>query len=110
MSLFSATRHSQLPSWPVFALSSVPPPALIFFIDYAIFASDDFDANEYANAVLAGEQYDAVRVLSSVKLIAPEPSAKEDISIAISKLTFGVDDVSKQIKTLVCSFVLDSNT
>ncbi|KAF8908809.1 Golgi transport complex subunit 5-domain-containing protein [Mucidula mucida] len=69
--------------------------------DYAIFASDDFDANEYANAVLAGEQYDAVRVLSSAKLIAPEPSAKEDISIAISKLTFGVDDVSKQIKTLV---------
>ncbi|KAJ7782875.1 Golgi transport complex subunit 5-domain-containing protein [Mycena metata] len=29
-----------------------------------------------------------------------EPSAKEDISVAISKLNFGVDDVSKQIKSL----------
>jgi len=27
--------------------------------------------------------------------------AKEDVSVAISKLTFGIDDVSKQIKSLV---------
>ena len=30
-----------------------------------------------------------------------EPSQKEDISVAISKLTIDIDDVSKQIKTVV---------
>lgn len=79
-------------------LQSVP---LLIVVDYAVFASDDFDANDYANAVLAGEQYDTVKASATVKVVTPEPSAKEEISIAISKLTVGVDDVSKQIKTLV---------
>ncbi|KAJ7072504.1 Golgi transport complex subunit 5-domain-containing protein [Mycena amicta] len=51
-------------------------------LDYSVFTSTDFDPNEYANAVLAGE-------------------SKEDISVAISKLSAGVDDVSKQIKSVV---------
>ncbi|KIY65678.1 hypothetical protein CYLTODRAFT_492125 [Cylindrobasidium torrendii FP15055 ss-10] len=69
--------------------------------EYAVFAIDDFDSNDYANAVLAGEQYETARTSTAPKVVAPEPSAKEEISIAISKLTTGVDDVSKQIKTLV---------
>ncbi|KAI9456296.1 Golgi transport complex subunit 5-domain-containing protein [Russula earlei] len=52
--------------------------------DYTIFESPEFDASEYANAVLA----------------ALEP-AKEDISVAITKLNYGIDDVSKQIKNVV---------
>jgi hypothetical protein len=30
------------------------------------------------------------------------PPQKEDISVAISKLTIAIDDLSKQIKTVVC--------
>ncbi|KAI0250167.1 Golgi transport complex subunit 5-domain-containing protein [Lactifluus subvellereus] len=69
--------------------------------NYAIFASPDFDANEYANAVLAGESYPPQP--GSSRLTKPtgfEP-AKEDISVAIAKLNYGIDDVSKQIKNVV---------
>lgn len=38
---------------------------------------------------------------SLAKATAQDSIAKEDISVAISKLTFGIDDVSKQIKHLV---------
>ncbi|PBK95675.1 hypothetical protein ARMGADRAFT_1164211 [Armillaria gallica] len=73
--------------------------------DYSVFASPEFDPNDYANAVLAGEPYvlpsdtRTKPVLPSTKVA--ETPGKEEISIAISKLTFGVDDVSKQIKALV---------
>ncbi|KAF7362065.1 Conserved oligomeric Golgi complex subunit 5 [Mycena venus] len=75
--------------------------------DYSVFASADFDPNEYANAILAGEPYPP----SSSAELNPktpakstfEPSPKEDISVAISKLSFGVEDVSKQIKSVVNS-------
>ncbi|KAI0267074.1 Golgi transport complex subunit 5-domain-containing protein [Gloeopeniophorella convolvens] len=70
-------------------------------IDYAVFASSDFDANEYANAVLAGEPYPSQPGSSKpAKPTGLEP-AKEDISVAIAKLNYGIDDVSKQIKNVV---------
>lgn len=80
------------------------------YLDYSVFASPGFDPNDYANAILAGEQYpsqsDAKVILKpALNLIKPttqDSIAKEGISVAISKLTFGVDDVSKQIKNLVC--------
>ncbi|KAG7446461.1 uncharacterized protein BT62DRAFT_949336 [Guyanagaster necrorhizus] len=73
--------------------------------DYSVFASAEFDPNDYANAVLAGEPYvlpsdTRTKPLASSTKLADAPG-KEEISIAISKLTFGIDDVSKQIKTLV---------
>ncbi|KAK0195221.1 Golgi transport complex subunit 5-domain-containing protein [Armillaria mellea] len=73
--------------------------------DYSVFAGPEFDPNDYANAVLAGEPYvlpSDIRtkpVLPSTRVV--ETPGKEEISIAISKLTFGIDDVSKQIKALV---------
>jgi hypothetical protein len=70
--------------------------------EHAVFANADFNPNEYANAILAGEPYPPQHKPSSAKAL--EPLAKEDISIAISKLNFGIEDVSKQIKSVVsCS-------
>ncbi|KIK67031.1 hypothetical protein GYMLUDRAFT_156005 [Collybiopsis luxurians FD-317 M1] len=74
--------------------------------DYSLFASPAFDPNDYANAILAGEPYlpASVSAKQSSKLPAPEPSAKDDISLAISKLSLGIEDVSKQIKSLVSTY------
>ncbi|KIM45140.1 hypothetical protein M413DRAFT_441814 [Hebeloma cylindrosporum] len=75
--------------------------------DYAVFASSDFDPNEYANAILAADTYPSSepRLLgarAATNLKGTQDSiAKEDISVAISKLTFGIDDVSKKIRNLV---------
>lgn len=66
--------------------------------DYSVFATPDFNPNEYANAILAGEPYPDQKY---TKLSIQDPIAKEDISVAISKLTSGIDDVAKQIKQLV---------
>ena len=79
--------------------------------DYSAFALPDFDPNEYANATLAGESYPpqsqaqpgAGNLKQVAKVTGLEP-AKEDISVAISKLNFGIDDVSKQIKSVVREF------
>ncbi|KIM91987.1 hypothetical protein PILCRDRAFT_809983 [Piloderma croceum F 1598] len=75
--------------------------------DYSVFASPDFDPNEYANATLAGDPYPPQSLSAApgvkppaLKYTALEP-AKEDISVAISKLDFGIEDVSKQIKNVV---------
>ncbi|KAH0827442.1 Golgi transport complex subunit 5-domain-containing protein [Lanmaoa asiatica] len=71
--------------------------------DYAVFAIADFDASAYASAVLAGEPYpptSSSQTKPKTSLSIQEP-AKEDISVAISKLDLGIEDVSKQIKTLV---------
>jgi hypothetical protein len=74
------------------------------FADYAIFASSEFDPNEYANTVLAGEPYPPQPGSSRpTKTTGLEP-AKEDISVAIAKLNYGIDDVSKQIKNVVRLF------
>ncbi|KAI5889748.1 uncharacterized protein SCHCODRAFT_02601723 [Schizophyllum commune H4-8] len=73
--------------------------------DYTVFASQDFDSNEYANAILAGEPYppsDAKKGQTPGRPSFDSPS-KEDVSVAISRLTYGIDDVSKQIKNLVTS-------
>ncbi|KAF9484491.1 hypothetical protein BDN70DRAFT_825599 [Pholiota conissans] len=75
--------------------------------DYSTFASPDFDPNEYANAILAADTYPpadgklATKAPSQTKATVQDPIAKEDISVAISKLTFGIEDVSKQIRNLV---------
>jgi hypothetical protein len=74
--------------------------------DYSVFASPDFDPNEYANAILAADSYSTseskigARAVTNLKG-TQDSIAKEDISVAISKLTFGIEDVSKQIRNLV---------
>ncbi|KAF7315340.1 ACT domain-containing protein [Mycena indigotica] len=69
--------------------------------EYSVFASAGFDPNEYANAVLAGESYPVSDPKTPAVKTSFEPSPKEDISVAISKLSAGVEDVSKQIKSVV---------
>ncbi|KAH9032641.1 Golgi transport complex subunit 5-domain-containing protein [Lactarius hengduanensis] len=69
--------------------------------DYAIFATPEFDPNEYANTVLAGEPYPPQPGSSRPAKITGLEPAKEDISVAIAKLNYGIDDVSKQIKNVV---------
>ena len=75
--------------------------------DYAVFASPDFDANDYANAVLAGEPYPPPPSTTAAAAASAKPSAlepaREDISVAIAKLNYGIDDVDKQIKNVVCT-------
>lgn len=89
--------------------------------DYSAFAVPEFDASEYANAVLSGEPYPSTTatgsstdahmlgqpqmrgsmprsVLNTLSILEP---AREDISVAISKLDLGIEDASKQIKALV---------
>lgn len=87
---------------PVCALSDVRST------DYSAFASPGFDPNEYANAILATDTYPAADASKPTTRAAPHTKganqdsiAKEDISVAISKLTFGIEDVSKQIRNLV---------
>jgi len=73
-----------------------------FLTDYAVFASSDFDPNEYANAILAVDTYPSESRRAATNLKGTQDSiAKEDISVAISKLTFGIEDVSKNIRNLV---------
>ncbi|KAH8993456.1 Golgi transport complex subunit 5-domain-containing protein [Lactarius akahatsu] len=69
--------------------------------DYAIFATSEFDPNEYANTILAGEPYPPQPGSSRPTKITGLEPAKEDISVAIAKLNYGIDDVSKQIKNVV---------
>jgi hypothetical protein len=71
--------------------------------DYSLFTIPDFDANDYANAILAGEPYPQVHQTQYAKPRTGTAldSAKEDISVAISKLDLSIEDVSKQIKSLV---------
>jgi hypothetical protein len=68
-----------------------------------LFTIPDFDANDYANAILAGEPYPQVHQTQYAKPRTGTAldSAKEDISVAISKLDLSIEDVSKQIKSLV---------
>ncbi|KAG6920111.1 hypothetical protein DXG01_010179 [Tephrocybe rancida] len=70
--------------------------------DFSVFSSPQFDANEYANAILAGESYPLDTKHAGKLSVQPQDlPAKEDISVSISKLTFSIDDVSKQIKNVV---------
>ena len=72
--------------------------------DYAIFASHDFNPNDYAHAVLAGEPYPSQSASRPKAKLSAVESAKEDISVAITKLNSGIDDVSKQLKNVVSLF------
>ncbi|KAG6820510.1 hypothetical protein H0H93_015983 [Arthromyces matolae] len=70
--------------------------------DFSVFAASDFDANEYANAILAGESYPSdAKSTGKLSLSPQDLPAKEDISVSISKLNFCVEDVSKQVKNVV---------
>jgi hypothetical protein len=106
--MFSATikvaylRASFLNVWCVQSSTNNPKTeSQLRAIDYAIFASHDFNPNDYAHAVLAGEPYPSQSASKpKAKPSAVEP-AKEDISVAITKLNSGIDDVSKQLKSVV---------
>ena len=82
-----------------------PFDSLLSSVDYSIFSSADFDPNEYANAILATDHHPEYKLGSKSatpsKTSTHDSIAKEDISMAISKLTFGIEDVSKQIRNLV---------
>ncbi|RPD78344.1 hypothetical protein L226DRAFT_502792 [Lentinus tigrinus ALCF2SS1-7] len=69
--------------------------------DYAIFALPDFDPNDYANAILAGEPYPPQPGKNKPARSTGLAPASEDVSVAISKLTFSLDDVEKQLKNVV---------
>lgn len=82
-----------------------------------MFALPEFDPNEYANAVLAGEPYPHTAAgssgtsnkaigtgnlkASSVLKSAANGHGTEDVSVAISKLTYSIEDVEKQLKNVV---------
>ncbi|KAF8316421.1 hypothetical protein DL93DRAFT_2148754 [Clavulina sp. PMI_390] len=89
---------------------------------YAIFASPSFDVNEYANAILAGEPYPppALPPVTATKttfqsasngpatlppktpiVASTSSSGQEDLSVALAKLNFGIDDVSKQLRGVI---------
>ena len=70
-------------------------------VDYAVFAHPEFEPNDYANALLAGEPYPPQAGKSKPSKTTFEP-ANEDISVAIQKLNFSIDDVDKQLKNVVC--------
>lgn len=75
-------------------------------LDYSIFATTDFNPNDYANAILSSDTgLDAKaggKGSSSFLTGSTQDSVtKEDISVAISKLTSGIEDISKQIRNLV---------
>ncbi|EJT98396.1 hypothetical protein DACRYDRAFT_96576 [Dacryopinax primogenitus] len=77
-------------------------------VDYDIFAHPSFDSNEYANAILARESYNpssskpkpSTTIVRGAGPISSE-AGKEDISLAIAKLNFAIDDVAKQLQNVV---------
>jgi len=75
--------------------------------DLSVFTGSDFDPNDYANAILAGETYPDSRPPGKpptiTKGLVHDPPPKEDVSVAISKLTFSIDEVSRQIKNTVAT-------
>lgn len=90
-------------------------------IDYALFANPSFDANEYANAVLAGEPYPAASKPPTTSTranfqvppktpLAASSAGQEDLSVALAKLNYGIDDVSKQLRGVVRALSLQSLT
>ncbi|CCL99844.1 uncharacterized protein FIBRA_01868 [Fibroporia radiculosa] len=69
--------------------------------DYAVFANPEFDPNDYVNAILAGEPYPPQAGKAKPVKSASFESANEDVSVAITKLNFSIDDVDKQLKSVV---------
>ncbi|KZT57143.1 hypothetical protein CALCODRAFT_483362 [Calocera cornea HHB12733] len=88
-------------------------------VDYDIFAHPSFDSNDYANAILAREPYNpslptTTTAAGTSKSKTSQPLArpggplnlsseagKEDISLALAKLNFAIDDVAKQLQNVV---------
>lgn len=66
-----------------------------------MFAHPDFDPNDYANAIVAGEPYPPQPGKPKPAKSTGLAPASEDVSVAISKLTFSLDDVEKQLKNVV---------
>ena len=79
-------------------------------VDHAVFALPDFDPNDYANAVLAGEPYPPQPGKNKPLKATGLAPASEDVSVAISKLTFSLDDVEKQLKSVVSLHDVPSRT
>ncbi|KAG1896776.1 uncharacterized protein F5891DRAFT_958196 [Suillus fuscotomentosus] len=73
-------------------------------LDYSSFVIDDFDINDYANTILAGELYPQ----HQTQFTKPGMGAasKDDISVTISKLDSSIENVGKQIKSLVCNYIV----
>ncbi|EPS96257.1 hypothetical protein FOMPIDRAFT_1062295 [Fomitopsis schrenkii] len=69
--------------------------------DYAVFAHPEFEPNEYANAILAGEPYPPQAGKSKPTKTTTFEPANEDISVAIQKLNYSIDDADKQLKNVV---------
>ncbi|KAF8510569.1 Golgi transport complex subunit 5-domain-containing protein [Hysterangium stoloniferum] len=71
--------------------------------DYDVFLRPDFDPNDYANAILAGEPYPppSSRLHTQKTRSTTTDLPKEDISLVLTKLNLGIDDVAKQLKTVV---------
>ncbi|ORX36009.1 Golgi transport complex subunit 5-domain-containing protein [Kockovaella imperatae] len=67
-------------------------------IDEGPFLSDNFDVNAYANAVLAGQNYDPDK---------PQPTKKSDekgdVGLELAKLNYGIEDVTKQLRREITS-------
>lgn len=66
-----------------------------------MFASSDFDPNDYANAVLAGEPYPPQAGKSRTSKSTGLAPANEDISVAISKLNHSIENAEKELKNVV---------
>src|ERR1700761_7024684 len=85
-------------------ISKHPPLA-----DYSIFADPSFNPHQYAHRVLAGESSSlsldgrntGLTITASPSHYQDSSLAKEDISLAITKLNLGLEDVSKQMKSVV---------
>lgn len=80
------------------------------FIDYATFAHPSFDANEYANAILANQAYrpsdhhqsnTGTAITSNAVSTVKAGQAPEEISVFLAKLSFGIDDVNRQLKNVI---------
>src|SRR5262245_15956807 len=70
---------------------------------HTLFASPSFDPNEYASTILAGDPY-----LPNANKGTVKPTG-EDIGVAIHKLNTGIDDVEREIKSVVSLFLLCLN-
>ncbi|KAG8858013.1 hypothetical protein FRB96_005504 [Tulasnella sp. 330] len=83
-----------------------PNEADWYLADYSVFASADYSEHDYANAILAGETYPATaqskqKLVKAASGLPSSDAGKEDISVALAKLTYSIDDVSQQLRNVV---------
>jgi len=69
--------------------------------EYAVFAHPEFDAHEYANTIIAGEPYPQQAGKTKPTRNTSFEPANGDVSVAISKLNFSIEDADKQLKSVV---------